>query len=110
MQPKVFGYKGFVIKVTAHKLPSSVLNTIAQLKYVASIAIIRPEEGRLSDQIHWIHPKGIYATPEEIVEYGSQYATQVIDNELIVGSVDSSTLDGSERVNTFEADLRESTE
>jgi hypothetical protein len=103
MQPKVFGYKGFVVKVTAHKLPSNVLNTIAQLKYVASIAIIRPEEGRLSDQIHWIHPKGIYATPEEIIEYGSQYATQVIDTELVEGSVDNSTFDNSEHIRSIVA-------
>ncbi|MGA9855548.1 MAG: hypothetical protein WBR29_09760 [Gammaproteobacteria bacterium] len=110
MQPTVFGYKGFVVKVTAHKLPSNVVDAIAQLKYVASIAIIRPKEGRLSDQIRWIHPKSIYATPEEIIEYGSKYAIQVINNELIEASVDNSTSDKSGHVYTIASDSREPAE
>jgi hypothetical protein len=110
MQPIVFGYKGYVVKVAAHKLPSSALDTIAQLRYVASIAIIRPKEGRLSDQIHWTHPRGIYATPEEVVEYGSQYAILVIDDELINASVDSSTPDKSEHIHSIVADSREPAE
>jgi hypothetical protein len=105
MQPIVFGYKGYVVKVAAHKLPSSALDTIAQLRYVASIAIIRPK-----DQIHWTHPRGIYATPEEVVEYGSQYAILVIDDELINASVDSSTPDKSEHIHSIVADSREPAE
>jgi len=110
MQPIVFGYKGYVVKITAHKLPSSVLDTISQLRYVASIAIVRPDEGRLSDQIHWTHPRGIYRTPEEVVEYGSQYAIQAIDNELVEGSVGNSTLDRSEHVHSIIAGTSEPAE
>jgi hypothetical protein len=110
VHPIVFGYKGYVVKLTAHKLPSNVLDALGQLRYVASIAIIRPEEGKLSDHIHWIHPRGIYATPEEVVDYGSRYAIQEINNEIMNASVESSTCAKSEQVYTDMADSGEPAE
>jgi hypothetical protein len=95
VQPKIFGYRGYVVKVMAHKLPSSVLANIAPLKYAALIAIVRPGEGKLSDRIRWIHPKGIYSTPEEIMEFGGEFAVQAIDNELIAESTDGAAIDKS---------------
>lgn len=83
MQPQIFEYRGFIIKVMPHALPSNILSAIAPLKYVASIAIIEPGEGRLSDHTRWVHPKGIYATSDEIFKFGSEYAIQMIDDGLV---------------------------
>lgn len=83
MQPKIFGYRGFIIKIVAHVLPSSIMSTVAPLKYVASIAIIERSEGRLSDHTMWIHPKGFYSTPDQAFDLGYKYAMQVIDDALI---------------------------
>lgn len=80
MQPKIFSYRGFVIKIMAHVLPTSMMATLAPLKYVASIAIIKPGEGRLTDHTHWVHPKGFYATQEEVFEFGGEYAIHLIND------------------------------
>ncbi len=95
MQPKILEYRGYIIKIVAHILPSSFVSTFMPLKYVVSLAIIADRDDKLSDHIRWIHPNGFFMTPDQAFEAGAEHALQLINKQLALASAREGKLNDS---------------
>lgn len=85
MTHKIFGYKGFVVRVIPHKVISQRYASRFYIRYTASVIIVHFMGAARRKYETRGYPSGICATPERALELGAEYATQVIDDNLAGG-------------------------
>jgi hypothetical protein len=82
MTHKIFGYKGFVVKVIPREVIAMRSAANKRINYAASVVIMRfMGASRHKDEMR-CYPSGTCVTPEQALKLGTEYATQLIDDDF----------------------------
>ncbi|MGB9428790.1 MAG: hypothetical protein WCC11_02775 [Gammaproteobacteria bacterium] len=82
MAHKIFGYKGFVVKVIPHEIVSKPSPSRQRIRYAASVVIMRFTGAARHKHAMRCYPSGVCVTPEHALMLGTEYATHVIDEDF----------------------------
>lgn len=82
MTHKIFGYKGFIVKVIPREIVSGTIAANTHIRYAASVVIMKfTGVARQKNEMR-CYPSGACVTPERALELGKEYATHVIDEDF----------------------------
>ncbi|MGA9851758.1 MAG: hypothetical protein WBR15_02365 [Gammaproteobacteria bacterium] len=87
MAHKIFGYKGFVVKVIPREVITGKSAASRCIRYAASVVIMRFTGASRQKYEMRCYPGGICVTRERALELGTDYATHVIDDDFSNASV-----------------------
>ncbi|MGH8398209.1 MAG: hypothetical protein ACRETA_08200 [Gammaproteobacteria bacterium] len=82
MTHKIFGYKGFVVKVFPREVIAGKANAGKRICYAAAVVIMRFTGATHRKLAMRCYPGGMCASPEQALQLGADYATQVIDDDF----------------------------
>ncbi len=91
MTHKIFGYKGFVVRVMPREVLAIRSAANKHIHYAACVVITRfMGAARHKDEMH-CYPSGACMTPEQALELGTEYATQLIDDDFSTATMAEQT-------------------
>lgn len=83
---KIFGYRGFVIRIIPREILSRNSSVQPQRRFAASVVIMRFTGMPRRRQAAHFYPAGVCRTADDALELGARYATYVIDEDLTIGA------------------------
>ncbi|MGH8401836.1 MAG: hypothetical protein ACRESO_00315 [Gammaproteobacteria bacterium] len=82
MTHKIFGYKGFVVKVFPREVIAGKTHAGKRVCYAAAVVIMRFTGAARRKHAMRCYPAGMCTSPERALQLGADYATQVIDDDF----------------------------
>jgi len=82
MTHKIFGYKGFVVKVIPREVIAMQSAANRRIRYAASVVIMRFVDAARRKDAMRCYPGGTCVTPEQALKLGTEYATHLIDDDF----------------------------
>lgn len=79
---KIFGYKGFVVRIIPQKILTRNASPRMQRRYAARVAITHSAGMSRGKRIAHFYPAGVCRTPDSAMKLGARYAIHVIDDDL----------------------------
>lgn len=83
---KIFGYRGFIVRIIPREILARNSSTRAKRCYAASVVIMRFTGMPRRKHATHFYPAGVCRTAADALELGARYATVVIDEDLIAGT------------------------
>lgn len=82
---KIFGYRGFIIRIIPKEILARSSSARAKRGYAALVIIMRFTGMPRRKQSAHFYPAGVCQTAGDALELGARYATHIIDDDFIIG-------------------------
>lgn len=83
---KIFGYRGFIIRIIPREILARNSSLRAKRCYAASVIIMQFTGMPRRKRAAHFYPAGVCRTPADALDLGARYATVVIDEDLVTGT------------------------